>query len=283
MSETGSSREEAAAPMSRPGISWRTVALPVEHGGWSFLIEPLVLGLVVAPSAAGGWLAVSAVAAFLARQPLKLMALDRKRGARYPRTELAEQFFAGYALLAVLSGCVALARGGMSPLVPLATAAPFALAALGRDFEGRGREALPEIAAGLALGASSTAIVLAGEGEARTAWLAWALGAGRTITAVLYVRARVRVDRDAGKASRFALARPVLAAHAAAVLLALGAARAGWISPIAASAFALLLLRAVHGLAPGQTAIRPQVLGVQEVIVGLACLCLFGLGLTSGR
>jgi hypothetical protein len=258
------------------------VALPVEHGGWSFLIEPLILGLVVAPSAPGGWLSVSAIAAFLARQPLKLMALDRRKGARYPRTELAEQFFAGYALLAVLSFCVALSRSSRSMLWPLALAAPFALAALRRDFEGRGREALPEIAAGLALGASSTAIILAGGGAVGAAWLAWALGAGRTITAVLYVRARVRVDRQISPASRFSLARPVLVAHAAAFFLAWYAARTGWISPIAVAAFALLLLRAVYGLAPGQTAIRPQILGIQEVLVGVACVWLFARTLSSG-
>jgi hypothetical protein len=55
--------------------------------------------------------------------------------------------------------------------------------------------------------------------------------------------------------------------------------RAAWLSPIAASAFLLLLFRAVHGLAPGCVPIRAQVLGIQEVLVGAACLCLFVAGL----
>ena len=260
-------------------LTVKSVALPVEHGGWSFLIEPLILGLVVAPSAAGGWLAASAVAAFLARHPLKLVALDRRRGMRYPRTRLAERFFAAYALLAAGSFVFAFRLGGASILTPLALAAPLALVALWHDLAGRGREALPEVAGALGLGASATAIILAGGGHAATAWLAWALGAGRAATAILYVRARVRADRGVDHETRATLARPVMIAHAGVLLMAGIAAGAATLSPLAASAFLLLLVRAVHGLAPGCAPIRAQVLGIQEVLVGAACLVLFAVGL----
>ena len=255
------------------------MALPIEHGGWSFLIEPLILGLVVAPSLAGAWLAASAVAAFLARHPLKLVALDRRRGLRYPRTDLAWRFFAAYAAVAGLSFLFAFSLSNPSIVTPLAAAAPIALVALWRDLQGRGREALPEIAGALGLGASATAIILAGGGSPATAWLAWALGAGRALTAILYVRARVRADRGVDGESRATLARPVMAAHGIALLGAAAAASAGALSPVAASAFLLLMIRAVHGLAPGCAPIRPQTLGIQEVLVGAACLYLFAAGL----
>ena len=264
-------------PMSAP--PWKSVALPTEHGGWSFLIEPLILGLVLTPSVAGAWLAASAVAAFLSRHPLKLLALDRRRGVRYPRTDLAERFFAAYALVAASSFLAALRLGGASILIPVAVAAPFALVALWRDLQGRGREALPEVAGALGLGASATAIILAGGGLPATAWLAWALGAGRAATAILYVRARVRVDRGVTPTTRAQLARPVMAIHAIALVGAIAAASAGFLSPVAGSAFLLLMTRAAHGLAPGCAPIRVQMLGVQEVFAGLACLCLFASGL----
>jgi len=41
------SRPAATVP-SAP-LSLKTVALPVEHGGWGMLAEPLVMGLVLAP------------------------------------------------------------------------------------------------------------------------------------------------------------------------------------------------------------------------------------------
>ncbi len=270
---------ERATPSAAP--PWRAVALPIEHGGWSFLIEPLILGLVVAPSAAGGFLAASALAAFLTRHPLKLVALDRRRGVRYPRTDLATRFLAVYAAVAALTFTAALSLSGPAILVPLALGAPAAFLALGRDLQGRGREAAPEIAGALGLGASATAIILAGDGRPVIAWLAWALGAGRAVTAILYVRARVRVDRSVVPETRFALSRPVLLVHAAALIAAMAAATASWLSPFAVCAFALLLFRAAWGLAPGCARIRVKILGVQEVMVGLACLYLFAASLSA--
>lgn len=279
MSTMVSAPETGGRAEARPAPPWKTVALPTEHGGWSFLIEPLILGLVVTPSIAGAWLATSATAAFLARHPLKLVALDRRRGARYPRTRLAERFFTAYTIVAAVSFLLALGLGGNAILAPIAAAAPFALVALARDLQGRGREALPEVAGALGLGASATAIILAGGGLPATAWLAWALGAARASTAILYVRARVRVDRGVDGAVRASLARPVMALHAAVLVVALLAVNAGAVPPVAASAFLLLTIRAVHGLAPGCAPIRAQVLGIQEVFVGAACLVLFAAGL----
>jgi hypothetical protein len=241
----------------------------------------LILGLAVAPSSAGAWLAVGAVAAFLVRHPLKLVALDWRRGIRYPRTSLAVRFLAGYAATAALALAAALAQSRASILLPIALAAPCAFFALGRDLQGRGREALPEIFGAFALGSAATAIILAGDGASGTAWLAWALGAGRALTAILYVRARVRADRGASAEARSALARPVIAAHLAMLLMAIAAMGLGRLSPLVTAAAALLLLRAAHGLASGRAPIRPQILGVQEVLVGVACLGLFAAGLLS--
>ncbi len=281
MSVTASAPGAPPPEKSRPAPSWRNIALPVEHGGWSFLLEPVILGLLVAPSAAGAWLALSASAAFLARHPLKLAALDWRRGLRYPRTGLVERFFAGYAAVAALSFVTALSQSSVSILGPLALAAPAAFFALGRDLQGRGREALPEIAGALGLGSSATAIILAAGAAPATAWTAWALVALRIVTTILYVRARVRVDRNDRPALRSALARPVLAAHAVGLLMALAATASGRLSLVAASAFALLLARAAHGLSPGRPPIRPQILGIQEVFLGMACLGLFAAGLMS--
>ncbi len=66
-------------------VRLRSVALPVEHGGWGLLLEPIALGLLVAPSLAGFCLSVAAAGAFLARHPLKLVMADRQRRRRLPR------------------------------------------------------------------------------------------------------------------------------------------------------------------------------------------------------
>ena len=35
-----------------PSVRLKAIALPPEHGAWGFLLEPIVLGLLVAPSLA---------------------------------------------------------------------------------------------------------------------------------------------------------------------------------------------------------------------------------------
>jgi hypothetical protein len=75
----------------------------------------------------------------------------------------------------------------------------------------------------------------------------------------------------------------VLTLHALVAATAFAAQARALTSPIAASAFVLLLLRAAFGLAPGRKPIRPQALGLQEVLVGLACLALFAFGLAPDR
>ena len=151
-----------AAPEPPPCVPWRSVALPVEHGGWGFLVEPIVLGLAIAPSLSGLALALGAAAGFLVRHPLRLVLMDRRKGARYPRTALAERFVLGYAAAAavLLAAGFALAR---QPFWPgLAAAAPFGLAALWFDAAGRSREAAPEALGAAALSASAVVIAFAG-------------------------------------------------------------------------------------------------------------------------
>jgi hypothetical protein len=253
------------------------VALPAEHGGWGFLAEPVVLGLVLAPSSAGGCLAFAALAGFLSRHPLRLWLLDRRKGVRHPRTALAERFFVGYAALAalLLAGAFALAEAPFWPA--LALAAPSGLLALGFDARGRSREALPELSGAVALGASAAAIALAGGAPPGVALGAWALLALRAITSVLYVRARIRLDRG-----QTAGPGVVLAGHAAALAAAAALARSAWAPWLASGAFLLLLARAAWGLSPLRRRVRPQVLGFQELGFGLLTLTLLVVGYHVG-
>jgi hypothetical protein len=70
---------DADATHRRP--AWRSVAIPSEHGGWGLTLEPVLLGLLIAPSVGGLALGIAAFGAFLVRTPLKLVFVDR----RHPR------------------------------------------------------------------------------------------------------------------------------------------------------------------------------------------------------
>jgi hypothetical protein len=254
-------------------VSWRAVALPVEHGGWGLLLEPLAVGLVLAPSAAGVALVVAAVAAFLARHPLKLVLADRRRGARYPRTALAERAAAGYAVLALAAGGAALAAGPRFAWLPLLAAAPLGAGQLWYDARHQGRRLAPELMGGVALGSTAGAVTLMGGRPFAMAAALWTLMALKAVTSVLYVRARLRRERGQPAAVPGAVGAHVAALALAAGLVALRAAPV-----LAVAAFGVLALRAMHGLSPGRSPLRPRDVGVRELAYGVLTAALIAAG-----
>ena len=262
---------------SKPRLSWKAIALPTEHGGWGMLGEPLLLSLLLAPSAAGAGFALAAVAAFLCRHPLKLALTDRWRGARYPRTAVAETWAALYAVAGLGGLLLGAWRAGLAPCLPLALAAPFALLQLVYDARLQGRHLAPELLGGVALGAPAAAIFLAGGWPWSTALTVWALLAAKAVSSVLYVRTRFRVDRGL-RPSLW----PAILSHVAA--LAGAVALAVWdLAPwLATLALAVLLGRALFGLSPLHRARRPHAVGLQEMVFGLLTTLLLALGYALG-
>src|ERR1044072_6957233 len=134
------------------GVRLKTLALPTEHGGWGITLEPVVLGLLVAPSLAGAGLALATVGAFLARHPLKIVTGDRRRGRRFARTPYAERFALVYAAAALRGVALSIyASIDYMFLLPLAVAAPLALVQLWYDAKGQSRGLVPEVAGSGAL------------------------------------------------------------------------------------------------------------------------------------
>jgi len=270
------SRAVPASDLAQGGVSWKAVALPVEHGGWGLLGEPILMGLALAPTRAGFGIAFAAVAAFLARHPVKLVLADRRRGARYPRTAVGERFVLGYGLLACL-GLLAAADAPPVAWVALALGVPFGLAQLVYDVKLQGRALAPELLGALALGSVAAAIMIAGGFSAGVALAAWTLLALKAVSSVLYVRARLRLDRGLRPALAPPLASHGLAVLVAGLLVALG--RAPWLSVFA---FVVLSARAAFGLSRRRRVVRPRVVGFQELGFGLAFTCLLILGYALG-
>jgi hypothetical protein len=124
----------------------RALALPAEHGGWGFVLEPIILGLIVFPSRAGCALALAATATFLARHPLRLAIGDRLKGRQTTRTRRAMAVAACYGLLAVLTlGLAWTDAAGSGFWVPLLAATPLLGAQFGHDVRNRGRDLAPEL------------------------------------------------------------------------------------------------------------------------------------------
>lgn len=252
-------------------MSLRSVALPPEHGGWGFVLEPLALGLAVAPSRAGAALLLFAIGALLGRHPLRLLLNDAIRGSWSPRAGASSAFAALYGSLAALGLVLALHATPHRFWLPLLLASPLALTQLLYDARNRGRRLLPELLGAAAPGCLVAAVVVAGGGSLPQGLLLWLLLGVRAVASVLYVRARLRAARGAGSGRAAALAGHLAALVGVGLLAARGLAT--W---LAALAFAILYGRALLGLRTRPASARS--VGLQELGYGVLTVVLLAAG-----
>lgn len=251
----------------------RSVAMPVEHGGWAFLFQPIALGLLLAPSWAGLALAFAALFVFLTHQPLKIALGDWRRGKVYPRTHLAWRFAAGYGLAALMAAALSALGGRPFFWLPLAAGAPFALLQLAMDARKQSREAVAEIAGALALGALAPALAVLGGWDVTRAWPLWPLLACQAVPAILYARARLRLERGQSIAPQ-----GVWLAHGIGLVVAGILAWAGTGTWLAVVGMVIMLTRATHGLSSWRRPARASQVGVQEVAFSVIYVLLTAMG-----
>lgn len=263
--------------MTVSNVSLKTVALPAQHGGWGFLAEPILLGLLIAPSSGALWLSLAALGAFLLHQPLKLAVKDLRKGKRYERTTWALRFALTYAALAALGFALALMSAGPGFLLPILYAVPLALAQLWYEFQNEGRSMAAEICGALAFGAiAPAAALMSGWGivPAMALWLALAI---RAATSILYVRARLRLEYG-----RPAQPQPVIYTHIAGLLVFVGLALADWLPWLPVLGGLVLLARAWLGLSDQRKPTPAKIIGFRELGYGLGFVALIVLGYALG-
>ncbi len=184
--------EESRQAGSKTRPIWQSVAIPVEHGGWGLTGEAILLGLLVRPSVAGVVIGVAAVIAFLARTPLKLALVDRRRHRRLERSVLAERIAgAELALLAVMISIAILYAHG-DWWAPIVGAVPFFIIELSYDIRSRGRRLIPEMSGAFGMGAVAASIAISGGEVTQIALGLWVILGARAIASVPFARTQVR-------------------------------------------------------------------------------------------
>ncbi len=250
------------------------VAIPSEHGGWSLTLEPAILGLLVAPSLAGWALAGAALVAFVARTPMKLALVDRRRRRRLERTELAERVAVIELVVCAALAIVAAVTAQAAFWLPLVIAAPLIAVEVWYDVRSRSRRLVPELAGTIGIGAIAAAIILAGGGGTSDAAGAWCVIAARAIAAIPFVRMQLRRAKgmtDAGWRDD--------AWQAGAAAFAGSGVVAG-VVPIAGFA-ALAVLTGLHTVAARRPVPRVPIIGAQQVVLGLGLVVTTALGLVA--
>lgn len=253
----------STARMARP--TWREVVWPKEHGSWSLALEPVALGLLAAPSAGGGALAVAIIAAFFARRPLRIGIHDACAGRR----DAARRAAVACGIVATVAWFGALMAAGVAwwPwLLPSAAAGAFFLYF---DLRQSSREIHAEVSGAIAF-AWLTAVMGAISG--RSANVAAALGLvmlARTVPTVLTIRAVLR-GRKSGE-YRFALPT---GASVAGVIIAAMSADVPRTAVVLLAAFAV---RAAVWLVYPRPGLRASTVGMIEAALGAAFVLAVGI------
>ncbi len=256
--------QPSGTPQPTRGVSWKSVALPTEHGGWSLTAESALLGLLVAWSLPGLALGVAAMLAFMARTPAKLVLVDRFRHRWLPRTRLAAQV-ATVELVVLLALVAYSMSAGDNFWAPLAVAAPLVLLELWYDTRSRSRRLVPELAGSVGIGAIATAIALADGAPGRVAWGLWIVIAARSVAAIPYVRGQILRTKS----------RPAPTWHSdAAQIASVVAVSLGWILDLVpvAAVVAIAVLAIINLVATRLPPKPAVVIGVQQTIFGFAVI-----------
>ena len=231
-----------------------------------------MIAIVAAPSASGALLASATIAAFLARQPLKIVFDDRRHQRQVARTAWARGAAAAYLVLAT-----AFLVAGAWPVPPwfwrlALIVAPLAAITLVFDARGESRRLLPEVTGATALAAVTTAAGLAAGWTWPLALALWASALIRVLPAIVTVRERV---------------------------MRLHGSTADWVEPITAHGLAtagawtlqawdlapppvlfvavVLFLRAIWDLRSGAPPVRAAHIGLRELVTGLVAAGAIGV------
>lgn len=245
-----------------PRVALRPLAIPNEHGGWGFLLEPAVLAIALVPSRAGVALAMALVAAFFLRHPLRLASRDVMLRKRYPRTVACAKLAAIYGAIAAGFFALAIAWSSAATMVPLVAVVPFLAAQFVFDVRNDGRALTAELCGAVAAAGGGAACALAGQGGATLAIVVATLSLARSIPSVLYVRSLLRHAPFA----------PAIAAHVLAIAI------VGVIADVRLTIVPLALL--ARCIAARFRLVTARRVGLEEVGWGIVATIVWALLLT---
>ena len=263
----------SASPAGRPRI--RSIALPTEHGGWGFTLEPIILGLLVAHSATAWEISAAALGIFLARRPVKIFSTDLVRGRWLPRSTIALVFSLLYGGVA-LAGAVGAFLTAEGPFwIPVLVALPLALFALRADAHSKNRVLAAELSGSIAMGATVAAITIGSGWDFLPAFGLWFVLAARDVAAISLVRGQVRrlKGKPSGASTIYAVQVGSVGAVAVAALL-------GAVPWLAVVAIGLVGLVAVVSL--NRPPVEARVIGWTQMGVGLMVVLITAAGVNAG-
>jgi len=267
--------------MTHP-IFRRHIALTQEHGSWVFLFSPLLIGLFAAHRlpAAAWWFVLTALGAFLFRQPLtfavKIYAGRRSRSD----LQVAVFWMVVYAVLTLVgfSLLISSGRGWLAILaLPGLPILLWHLRLVSKRAERR-QIGMEIIASGVLALAAPGAYWAAGGQYDPSGWWLWVLTWLQSAGSITYAALRLEQrswPADPGLARKLHAARRGLIYTGFNVLLALAAGLAGWIPVHTWLAFAVQWAECLWGAWQPAVRARPTAIGLRQLFVSTVFTVVF--------
>ncbi|TRZ73735.1 MAG: hypothetical protein D4R95_02715 [Actinobacteria bacterium] len=268
-SEVMTVADVSASASERP--MWRAVAVPSEHGGWGLTLEPVLLGLLIAPSMVGAMLGVGAFVAFLLRTPLKLIVIEIRRKRWLSRSQLATKFVIGELLVLALIASVALRAAGWSWLLPVVIAAPLVGVEFWFDVHSRGRRLVPELCGSVGIASVVSVIVLASGNSFGLAIGAWMVLSARAVGAIPFIRVQIARLRGTSESTQ-------LSDAAQAVAVAMGVAAVVIDRQMLAGFIGLLALALLQLVWVRKAPLPAKTLGLRQMVLGVGIVAVTAAG-----
>ncbi|MDQ7027718.1 MAG: YwiC-like family protein [Anaerolineae bacterium] len=259
------------ASMAR--VNLRSIALPTEHGGWGFLIEPILLALLIAPSWQGLILAVAVVSLFLLHQPLKIAIKDNLKRRRVPRTQWAERFALLYGGLGISLILILTTFNGASFLLPMMVGSIFALVQVFYDGRNKSRNLIPELSGAIALAATASSMALLANWTLIPALILWLILSTRALTAIIYVRVRLRMAYGKPHNKHFALGLHIMALVIFTIFVFYDL-----MPVVTVLAMLILVIRAFKGILAPAPQVTPKIIGFTELAFGMIYVLVVSFG-----
>lgn len=250
---------------------WRTVAVPSEHGGWGLTLEPVLLGLMIAPSMVGVMLGVGAFVAFLVRTPLKLIVIDVRRKRWLNRSQLAMKFAIGELAVLAAIASAALWAAGWSWLVPVVIAAPLVGTEFWFDVRSRGRRLVPELCGSVGIASVAAVIVFGGGHSASLAVGAWLVLSARAVGAIPFVRVQIARLRGVSGSTRSSDA-------AQAVAIVMGVVAVVMERQMVVGLIGLLVITVLQLVWVRRAPLAAKVLGLRQMALGVGLVLVTAAG-----
>lgn len=253
------------------------IALPNEHGAWGMLFEPIVAASAIAFSTSTLWISLAVIAAFLIRQPLKVMLMGMVAGRSTPQAAAASRYLYIYASIFAVAAAGTLAFAPSVSYMPLILAGPLAAIPVYYDAIGKSRNLAPELAGSVAITSSAAMIALAGGWTVAASLALWAILLVRWVPSIMYVRNRLLLEK--GKSFQYAVPA-VLAGFA---FLLTGILASYELSPrILVVMMGVLFARTLIGLSKYRRRLKAKQIGVLEVIFGTVTVIAIIVGYKLG-